>query len=76
MTSFLPEVGKSQSPQIAIPQIPGLILLSQIHKFLRYASMHIANSQTFMINRQIANPQISTNTTQLCLKAVFKVVFL
>jgi hypothetical protein len=47
------------SPQIANPQIPGLIPLSQIRKFLRYASPQIANPQIFFINPKIATPQIS-----------------
>jgi hypothetical protein len=45
------------SPQIANPQILGLISLSQILKFLRYASPQIANEQIFVINPQIANQQ-------------------
>jgi hypothetical protein len=44
-----------KSPQIANPQILGLISLSQILKFLKYASPQIANEQIFMINPQIAN---------------------
>jgi hypothetical protein len=70
-------VGKAnflQSPQISNPQILWLIALSQIRKFLRYASQQIANPQIFIINPQIATPQIS-KTIQLCLKTVLKVVF-
>jgi hypothetical protein len=33
--------------------------LSQIRKFLRYASSQILNPQLSLINSQIANPQIS-----------------
>jgi hypothetical protein len=46
-------------PQIANLQILGLILLSQIHKYLLSDSQQIANPQIFMINQQIANPQFS-----------------
>jgi hypothetical protein len=50
------------------PQILGLLPLFQIRKFLRGAFPQISNSQIFMVNPQIAHPQISTNTAQLCLK--------
>jgi sorbitol-specific phosphotransferase system component IIBC len=42
------------SPKIANPQILGLILLSQIRKFLRCVNPQIANPQIFMINPQIS----------------------
>jgi hypothetical protein len=48
-------------PQIANPQILGLITLSQIRKFLRWASPQIANRQIVIINPQIPNLQTSTN---------------
>jgi hypothetical protein len=44
-----------KSLQIANLQILGLILLSQIRKFLRCASPQIANPQIFMINPQISS---------------------
>ncbi len=37
----------------------GLYPQSQIHKFLRYASLQISNPKFFFINPKIANPQIS-----------------
>jgi hypothetical protein len=50
-----------KSQQMATPQIFGLIPPSQIRKFMRCASL------------QIANPQISTkNTTYFCRKTVIK----
>jgi hypothetical protein len=55
------EMGKLtyvKSPQIANPQILGLIPLLQIRKFLRCTSPQIANPQIFMIKPQIANPKI------------------
>ncbi len=55
---FVTEVGKQaffKSPQISNPQILRLILLSQIHKILRCASLQIANPQIFMVAPQIAN---------------------
>jgi hypothetical protein len=52
----------------------GLIPQSQIRKFLRCASWHIANLQIFMINSQIRT--FLRNSAQLCLKTVLKVVFL
>jgi hypothetical protein len=62
-----------KSLQIANLQILGLILLSQIRKFLRCASLQIANPQIFMINPQIRKfLQISA---LLCLKTVLAVVF-
>jgi hypothetical protein len=48
------------SPQMAIPQILGLIQQSQIRKFLRHASPQTANPQIFMLYLQIANLQVST----------------
>jgi hypothetical protein len=66
-------------PQIANPQIHWLIMQSQIFKFLRCASLQIANPQIFTINPQIANLQISTiyctlHNAQSFLKTVLKVV--
>ncbi len=49
-----------KGPQIANPQILGLIPQLQINKFLRCASPQIANPQIFMIYLQIENPQMST----------------
>ncbi len=62
------------SPQIVNSQILVLILLSQIRKYLRYASPQIANLQIFMNNPEIANPLIQ-NTALLYLATVLKVVF-
>jgi hypothetical protein len=42
----------SVSPQIAISQIHGLILLSQIRNFLMYASPQIANPQILQEKKQ------------------------
>jgi hypothetical protein len=67
--NFFLEVRKSQ--------ILGLIQLSQIRKFLRFTSPQIPNPQIFMTDPHLlANTQIFTNTAQLCLKTVLKVVFL
>ncbi len=52
------------------------VLCMQVRKFLRHASPQTANPKILIINSQIANPLISTNTTQLCLKRVLNVVFL
>jgi hypothetical protein len=47
-----------KSPQIANPQILGLIPISQICKFLSCANPPKVNVQILMINPPIANPQI------------------
>ncbi len=44
-------------------------------KFLRYPSSQTSNPQIVIINRQIPNPQISTKSSQLCLKTVIKSSF-
>jgi hypothetical protein len=59
------------SPQIANRQILGLIPLSQIRKFLRYASQQIANLPVCVIN-----PQISTKYCTTLFQIIFKVMFL
>ncbi len=51
-----------KSPQIANPQIFGIILLLRIHKF-------------FMINQQIGNPHISTKYYTALSLTVIKVNF-
>ncbi len=61
-----------KSPQIENPQILGLIPLSQIRKFHRYASLQIENSQILMINPQIGIRKFLQNTAQLCLKNIHK----
>jgi hypothetical protein len=62
-----------KSLQIENLQILGLILLSQIRKFLRCASPQIANPRIFMINPQIR--KFLQNYALLCLKTVLAVVF-
>jgi hypothetical protein len=49
-----------KSPQIENPQILGLIPLSQIRQFHRYASLQIANPQILMINPQISTKYCAT----------------
>ncbi len=47
----------NKSPQIANPQVLGLIPKSQIRKLLGCASQLSKNLQTYIVNPQIANPQ-------------------
>jgi hypothetical protein len=54
-SKFSWKVCKSQ-----IRKVLGLILQSQIPKFLRCASLQILNPQIFIFNPQISNSQIST----------------
>jgi hypothetical protein len=58
-------------PQITNWQILMIIPLLQISKCLRCASPQIANPQIFMLNRQIANPQISAKYCTTLLTVVF-----
>jgi hypothetical protein len=67
-----PEVGTQT--QIANPQICELIPLSQIRKFFRCASLHIANMQSFM---QIAKiREFLQNAVSKVLEVVFENDFL
>ena len=60
-------------PQIANLQILGLIRLSQIRKFFRYASPQIVNPQILLLIRKSQIQKFVQNTAQL--KIVLKVVF-
>ncbi len=76
-SEFFPMLSKLFCSQMAKPQFLRLIPLSQIRKFLRCASPQIAIAKIFMIQPQIANPQISTKYCKtLCLKIVLKVTLL
>ncbi len=65
-------------PQIAIPQILGLIPLSQICKFPNFLGVAVRKSKIRKVLCLIRKLQISKflkNTTELYLKTILKVFF-